>query len=81
MTVTHVYTAAGTYSAILTVTDNNDITDHDATVITVQTPQEGMEELIVYVESMELPLDIETGSLINWMQQLEQLPEVMTMQP
>ncbi len=58
---THAFSAAGIYEAILTVTDNDGLTDIDAAVITVQTPQQGMGDLITAVESLELPFDIETG--------------------
>jgi chitodextrinase len=63
MTTSHTYTAAGTYTVTLTVTDNGGLTGSDITVITVKTPAETVQDLITTVDGLGLPKGIEQGLL------------------
>ena len=61
--VTHVYTAAGVFTATLTVTDSEGETASDQARVTVQTPEEALTDLIAFVESLGLAKGIETALL------------------
>ena len=61
---THEYSFAGVYTATLTVTDNDAATDTDTAIVTVQTPAEATQDLILYVLIFDLPQGIE-NSLVS----------------
>ena len=58
---THVYIAKGIYTVTLTVTDNDGLTGTDTAKITVKTPAEIVQDLIIKVDGLGLPSDIEKG--------------------
>ena len=62
-TTSHIYTAAGTYTGTLIVTDNEGLTGSDTAVITVKTPAQTLKDLINKVDGIGLPKGIEQGLL------------------
>jgi len=61
---THSYSSGGTYEVTLMVTDDDEATDTDTTIVTVQTPEEAIQDLISDVEGMNLAKGVE-NSLIS----------------
>jgi hypothetical protein len=59
--VTHVYTAADTYTTTLTVTDDNGAIGTDTAIVTVLTAAEAIELLILDVMDLNLQQGIENG--------------------
>lgn len=64
MLTTHTYTSADIFTVTLTVFDDSDDADSDTLQVTVQTPTEATQDLILRIKSMNLPPGIET-SLIS----------------
>jgi len=64
--VTHIYSRPGNYTVTLTVS-GPDGEDSVSAIITVQTPTEGIQNLVIEVESLGLPLKIQTPliSILN----------------
>jgi len=58
---THVYTSAGIYAVTLTVTDDEGATGTDSLTMTVQTPAEATQDLISYLEDLDLPRGTENS--------------------
>jgi hypothetical protein len=58
---THEYAAAGTYEAVLIVTDGEGLRDAASVTITVQTPAEAVSDLAAQVEGYGLPADVDQG--------------------
>ena len=63
ITTSHTYTAAGTYTVSLMVTDNDGLKGSDTAIITVKTPAEAVQDLITKVDGFGLPKGIEQGLL------------------
>ncbi|MFH1724484.1 MAG: SBBP repeat-containing protein [Elusimicrobiota bacterium] len=55
VTVSHSFSAAGLFTATLTVTDDAGAEGADTAVVTVQTPRQALEDLIATIEAMGLP--------------------------
>jgi chitodextrinase len=62
-TTTHAYVSTGTYTVILTVADDDESTDSDAAVVTVQTPAEAIQYLSDYVRELGLSYGTESSLL------------------
>jgi len=60
----HIYQLTGQYEVTLTVTDNDEATHIDTTIVTVQAPAEATEDLISYTRDLNLPGGTE-NSLIS----------------
>jgi len=58
---THSYSSGGTYEVTLMVTDDDEATDTDTTIVTVQTPEEAIQDLISDVEGMNLAKGVENS--------------------
>jgi len=59
--VTHAYSAPGTYTATLLVTDESGLMDTDTAEVTVLTPAQAIDELTCIVEDMNLQQGIENS--------------------
>src|SRR5205807_6321843 len=53
LSASHAYTAAGTYTATLTVKDDEGTTGTTTRTVTVQTPQQSINLMIAYVKSLK----------------------------
>jgi len=58
---THSYSSGGTYEVTLMVTDDDEATDTDTMIVTVQTPEEAIQDLISDVEGMNLAKGVENS--------------------
>jgi PKD repeat protein len=61
VTTTHLYAAAGTYNVVLTVTDNDGLTDTDTAVVNYMTSCDGINYLKTVVNGMTIKASVKTG--------------------